>query len=774
MIANRVHRASFVKRMSKNGTRMGSTAARKRAGKRLVAFNAARKRGLTKAGAMRAATRAVGGSKKKRSSTKRRLRPNLSRSMSRAQSAAYSAGYAKTFGKKKKRKTKAKAKRRSKTAARRAAPKRRKTRRGTPEQVAARKAKRAAMSARKKARRAATSARKKEVSARKKARAAARRAKMSTPEARRRRAKASRRARWPKQVRSTKARKRARVAYGPYRRARITDPRTGARKYSYMTRKGGKLRRIPQWAVAGAMSAKDYKTSAEYTAARARIAKRRRAAAARLERAGDAFTPNAGAKRVAKARKRKAKKGSRRKARRSKSTKRRTSKRTSAKRGKRRVKRKTKRVSAKRGKRRVKRRKSAKRGRRKTKRVSAKRGRRKSTKRRATSKRGRRKSTKRRSTRRVGKRKVRRLRKGLYLVANRRRRRHKLSPNRRRHGRRKMRRNGRRYIRNGFGSDIKSLLKTGGLILTGFFSHKVLTGLLLNNALTSADGSKVLFMPAVNADGTPSFAAQWKKPIAGLVVGGLELALLSWKGMPGKTESKMAVGAGVMVSWLESLIKTGLAVANQPQALSYLEGYSNSAAYSLRGARGRRGMRGLGVARNAGSIMPQYAPVGMFRQASAGMGEYFKPVSGVGEYFAGPGVQGVGHYEKAGSLALMPSRSHMGQLPVDDGIRPDANLDNIMDLAESAAGLGGGGGYTQAAAGIGQYRQAAAGMGEFFTASPGAGGGFAESRVPTQSQWIPSGPLWAGSTPAEAAYTESELPAGILQGPGGNGVLSGG
>ncbi len=335
-----------------------------------------------------------------------------------------------------------------------------------------------------------------------------------------------------------------------------------------------------------------------------------------------------------------------------------------------------------------------------------------------------------------------------------------------------MRRNGRRYIRNGFGADIKSLLKTGGLILVGFFTHKAITGAIISFA-TSTDGSKILGMPAVNADGTPSFMSQWKKPIVGFGWGFVELAALSWNKFPGKTEHKMAVGAGVMVSWLESLIKTGLAVAGQPQALSYLEGYSNSAAYSLRGARGRRGMRGLGVARNAGSIMPRYAPIGTFRQAAAGMGEYFKPASGVGEYFAGPGVQGVGHYEKAGSLALLPSRSHMGQLPVDDGIRPDANLDNIMDLAESAAGLGGGG-YTQAAAGMGQYRQAAAGMGEFFTASPGSGGGFAESTVPTQSQWIPSGPLWAGSTPAEAAYTESELPAGILQGPGGNGVLSGG
>jgi hypothetical protein len=179
------------------------------------------------------------------------------------------------------------------------------------------------------------------------------------------------------------------------------------------------------------------------------------------------------------------------------------------------------------------------------------------------------------------------------------------------------------------------------------------------------------------------------------------------------------------------------------------------------------------MARNATSLMPKYAPIGAFRQAAAGMGEYFKPASGMGEYFAGPGVQGVGHYEKAGTLALAPSRSHMGNLPVDDGIRPDANLDHIMDLAESAAGLGQG--FQQAAAGTGQYQQAAAGMrgmGEFFTATP-SNGDFVDSTVPTQDQWIPNGPLWAGSTSAEAAYTESELPAGVLQGPGGNGVLSG-
>lgn len=328
-------------------------------------------------------------------------------------------------------------------------------------------------------------------------------------------------------------------------------------------------------------------------------------------------------------------------------------------------------------------------------------------------------------------------------------------------------------MKNGYAADIMSLLKTGGLIIVGFFAHKALTGVVVN-ALT--DKTSGLF--AGQAAG--STVDQWKKPLTGLGVGAVGIFAASFA--PVKVETKMTVSAGIMVSWLESLVKTTLAVMGQTSTLSYLEGYSNSTAYSLRGSRGRRGMRGLGVARNAHSIGPQFTPIGQFQQAAAGMGEYFASngTSGMGEYFAGPGVQGVGHYEKAGPLALQPSRSHMGTLPVDDGIRPDANLDHVMDLAESAAGLGqqfqqaaaGMGSFTQAAAGMGRLRRGASGMGEFFTASP-SGDGFAESTVPTQSQWIPNGPLWAGSMQADASKEESQLPAGVLQGPGGNGILSG-
>lgn len=311
----------------------------------------------------------------------------------------------------------------------------------------------------------------------------------------------------------------------------------------------------------------------------------------------------------------------------------------------------------------------------------------------------------------------------------------------------------------------------GSLVLVGFIGHKALTGAILR-AITETDASGatlILKQPTIGADGKPTMLATWQKPIAGGLLGLGGFALISK--FVKDTNVKTSLSAGIATSFMQSVLHTVLTVANQPAVLSYLEGYQNSAAYALRGTRGkrRRPLRGLGLARNATSIMPRYAPVGQFQQAAAGMGEYFA-AQGMGEYFAGPGLQGVGHYEKAGPLALQPSTSHMGQLPIDDGIRPDANLDHVMDLAESAAGLGQP--FRQAAAGFGQYRQAAAGMGEYFTATP-SDGSFKEATVPTQSQWIPSGPLWAGTMSADAAYTESELPAGILQGPGGNGVLSG-
>ena len=709
MKSNSVHRAAFVRKMNEN---RGGTRRTKRVSKRRAAPMRRNKRSSTAAErkAYGAGHDAIFG--KRRKPAKRRAAPKRAKATSARRHTSKSVKAAERALKKAQRKVVLAQGKAAKTAAR--------------AEVAAKRAAERAVKA--KARAAAA-----------KTRAVAARAKRSTPEAKARRRRAATKKKWPKQTRTSgrgAKKKRVRVAYGPYRRATLSHPRRGGRVLSYMTRRGGKLRKIPAWAIAGAISPKDYKTEAAYQKAKDRIAKRRKSAAARVERGMDAFTPNSGAGHMNenKKKRRKKKKAASRKAggkRRRTAKKRRTVKRRRP--SKKRRSTKARRTTKKR--RSVKRRRSTK-ARRTTKR-------RRSTKARRTVKR--RRSTKRRRSpvaRRVGRRKVRRLKRGLYFVSNR-----------------------GKYLKNGFAGDLKTLLKTGALVLVGFFAHKALTGALVK-ALTSVDG-KFAGMAMANEKG-PTIIAQWQKPLTGAVVGAAGIAGLSM--VPVKAETRMAVGAGIMVSFLESLVRTALGVANQTQVLSYLDGYSNSPAYGMRGA-GRRGMRGLGVARNAHSIGPRWTPVGSFQQASAGMGEYFSGQSGMGEYFAGPGTQGVGFYEKAGPLALQPGRSHMGNLPVDDGIRPDANLDAILDLAESAAGLGGG--FQQAAAGIGQFQQAAAGMGEFFTANP-SNGGFAEATVPTQSQWIPNGPLWAGSMSADATKEESQLPAGILQGPGGNGVLSGG
>lgn len=89
-----------------------------------------------------------------------------------------------------------------------------------------------------------------------------------------------------------------------------------------------------------------------------------------------------------------------------------------------------------------------------------------------------------------------------------------------------------------------------------------------------------------------------------------------------------------------------------------------------------------------------------FYQAQAGMGEYFAPVSGMGEYVSDGSlapvsdfgeyvanrlsVEGYGDYEVQPGYA--PSADGMGY--VNDGVRPDANLDHEFNIMEASAGLG--------------------------------------------------------------------------------------
>jgi len=325
-------------------------------------------------------------------------------------------------------------------------------------------------------------------------------------------------------------------------------------------------------------------------------------------------------------------------------------------------------------------------------------------------------------------------------------------------------------------NQMKSLFKkamTKGLLVgAGFLTHRLLTSLIIEHVVPMLKGSSA---PPPEPPPAAGFTMQsMEKPLVGLGVLAIGIPLTAATlGRGAQKETAVAVGAGMVASWFQSLVVSVLHAAEQPRMAAQFEGYSNSMAYALRGRRGMRGLRGyrgLGqTERRARSIMPRYAPVGQFRQAAAGLGqgyrqaaagpgrlgEYFTPTP-VGEYFVPSSVQGVGQYEPAGPLA-MQAAAGFGQA-IDDGIRPDSNLDQVLDLAESAAGLRG---------------RATHGVGEYFTASP-ENGSFAEQRVPTQSQWIPNGPLWAGTLNVKDGMVQSELPAGILAGPGGNGILSGG
>jgi len=125
------------------------------------------------------------------------------------------------------------------------------------------------------------------------------------------------------------------------------------------------------------------------------------------------------------------------------------------------------------------------------------------------------------------------------------------------------------------------------------------------------------------------------------------------------------------------------------------------------------------------------AAAGNYMQAAAG--EYFANKQAQGEYFADSNLQGIGDYEQAGSMTQVRDTKR-----IDDGIRPDSNLDRLLTLADAAAGVN----------------------------------GITLDDVATESTWIPGGPLFAGTKRVHDTLDESEISAGILHEQGGNGSLS--
>ena len=531
------------------------------------------------------------------------------------------------------------------------------------------------------------------------------------------------------------------ASVGRYKRVRVTDPKTGKSRLSYMYEtRGGKRRRIPASAItkSGHMSKAQVKRGRSKAAARVKkegtafVANKR--SSARQKRAGRRLAAFMAAKRSGKNVKQ-AKAAALRKVplATGDSFKGTTKVGPMRKGSKKRV-----RVAGR------KRTLVANKRRRKTTRKNT---RRKTTaKRRVVRRNGNTTTMKNNRRRRTTAAKRRRTTKRTYK-ANRRR-----SPVRRRTTRRRrMTRNAGRhtYRKNQFLANLGKAFQSGLIVATGFMTHRVLTNLLCD---------KVPFISDMFAENAA--LNTWRKPIIGAAVmlAGVPLVGAIKPLRPRAIE----IGAGMVASWLQSAIVSAFAAAEYPDGVNAVQGYSNSRAYALRGTRRRRrGLRGG----HQTSIMPRYAPVsGLgqyeqaaagyqqaaagFQQAAAGTGEYFAP-NATGEYFAPNNLQGVGEYEAAGQLAMQAAAGTTSQ-HIDDGIRPDSDLDRQMDIMEAAAGM--------------------RGMGEYYEATAHN----VEQRVGQQSQWIPKGALWAGERQVNDTQMTSELSAGILQKQGGNGVLSAG
>ena len=519
---------------------------------------------------------------------------------------------------------------------------------------------------------------------------------------------------------------------GKYKRIRVTDPRTGKAKLSYMYEtKGGKRRKIPTSAV----KRSGHKSAAEIKRARSK-------AAARIKREGSAFVANGktsarqkrAGKRVA------AFMAAKRSGKTVAQAKRSALKKVPLQRGD--TFKGTAKAPVTTSKRRTKVRRNAKGASKATPRKRVRKNRRKTkTTLRKNSVKRRQTTAKRRSTakrRTVRKNAVRRPKRSTAR---------RMSPNKRSVRRRKTSRRRtatRRYRKNAFMANLKSALTTGAFVFGGFLVHRIATNLIVEKALATTLPDNQPFQ-------------DWKKPMVGL---GVMLLGMPAAGMIAPKRG-IELGAGMAASFFQSLIVSALNAAGQPNLVSSVAGYGNSRAYALRGnRRRRRGVRGM--ERHAVSIMPRYTPVrgmgqyqqaaagqfqqaaaGQFQQAAAGTGEYFTATgeyfTATGEYFAPQGMKGVGAYEPAGELA-MQAAAGTNQV-IRDGLRPDGDIDYALDVAEAAAGLG-----------------------DVAT----------EHRVGQQSQWIPNNPLFAGERPVTHTQATSEISAGILQRPGGNGVLSGG
>lgn len=302
--------------------------------------------------------------------------------------------------------------------------------------------------------------------------------------------------------------------------------------------------------------------------------------------------------------------------------------------------------------------------------------------------------------------------------------------------------------RNELGGSLMAAFRLGSLATGGLLAHKVAT-YLLNSAVdrfitpavaeAAAESAETPEEAAKAAEGVGEVASILRSSLVGgaVAVGEIWLAnkLIS------DQQTKQFVAAGVVTSYVHGLLVSvfeGLA----PDIAPMLSGDGTAARLSA--------MMGL-----SGSIDPRYTPID-------GVGEYFEgPTAGVGEYFES-GTAGLGNYGPNPDLyeAAAGYGANVYEAAAGYGsnhIDPSSDLDHEFNLMEAAAGVG-----------VMPY-EAAAGYGEYLTEMSGYG---AIESLPGVDTSIPGGALWAGTRGITGQQSDTAMvPAGILQTPGGAGIL---
>lgn len=240
--------------------------------------------------------------------------------------------------------------------------------------------------------------------------------------------------------------------------------------------------------------------------------------------------------------------------------------------------------------------------------------------------------------------------------------------------RRKARRNSKHgYRRNmaAFVSDLKTTLKVGGVVAAGLILQKSLTKILTGTGYLDKLGA-------------------FKSIVAGGLVALAGGALVT-KFVPGQAK---LIASGMGAGLVHTILIEALGYFNQPQAVAYLGDYTEARGNAMYSGTGQMGsyyeFQPGQVYSGMGQLGEYYQTPGV--SGFGGYGDSFgqaplltQAAAGVGEYYV-TGGQGIGEYEEV-------TPEYSPRTSTRDGIRPDlTSAERAMNVAEAAAGVGNYGG----------------------------------------------------------------------------------